>query len=431
MLISQNIPTAHAGHVPFDASLAGAPVAPAAPAPTNGNAAAANRGEQVALTTRAAERNPYEGVAPGFNTVRVGAWGSGQNDSLVAILNSQGYSSAQVYRRNADGRTLLDEVTRVNNLRNANMIRSGQSLVIPSQTARPSAPAARPAARPAAPAPAARPAAPAPAGGNDAPAVNNVTVDRYNRGPNDTLFNILRNQGFSRTEILNRDANGDSLLNRVARANNLNDPNTITAGSTLRVPNSNEALAQMDIPPMAQRPAARPAAPGPAAPAAERPTAPAPSPVTPPARPAAPTPGPAPAPANGEQPTANMGLLLDGVRDGHFKRDEFQFLNSLSNRYDETRAQFSQGGFSDDELRSLGNFERNYGVQFARLYNRDDVVLRNATTNNNDPRTQVRVGHYNEAGVLWDNLRNGSTNTEAALQIMMRQQAEARRLGGQ
>ena len=126
-----------------------------------------------------------------------------------------------------------------------------------------------------------------------------------------------------------------------------------------------------------------------------------------------------------------MGLLLDGVRDGHFKRDEFQFLNSLSNRYDETRAQFGQGGFSDDELRSLGNFERNYGVQFARLYNRDDVVLRNATTNNNDPRTQVRVGAYNEAGVLWDNLRNGSTNTEAALQIMMRQQAEARRLGGQ
>ena len=54
MLISQNIPTAHAGHQPpaFDASLAGAPGAPTA-APANGNAAAANRGEQVALTARA------------------------------------------------------------------------------------------------------------------------------------------------------------------------------------------------------------------------------------------------------------------------------------------------------------------------------------------------------------------------------------------
>jgi hypothetical protein len=126
-----------------------------------------------------------------------------------------------------------------------------------------------------------------------------------------------------------------------------------------------------------------------------------------------------------------MGLLLDGVRGGQFKRDEFQFLNSLANRYDETRAQYSQGGFSNEELRALGSFERNYGVQYARLFNRDDVVLRNATTNTTDPATQVRIRHYNEAGTLWDGLQNGTVSTEAALEILMRQQAEARRLGGQ
>ncbi len=416
MLITSNFPTPRSGQTPppVDPALAGAPGAPVA----NGNAPA---GEQVALTTRAQERNPYEGVAPGFSTVQVGRWGSGQNDSLVGILNSQGYSSAEVYRRNAEGRSLLDEVARVNNLRNPNMIRSGQALVIPSQTAREGAPAERPAP--------AAPARTAPAAQSQTPAVNSVTVDRYNRGPNDTLFNILRNQGFTRQQILGRDASGESLLDRVARANNLSSPDRIQAGATLNVPNSMEALSQMNVPPRPERapaPAAPNAAPAPA-PATPN-AAPAPAPATPNAAPA-----PAPAPQGDErrEPTANMGLLLDGVRGGQFKRDEFQFLNSLANRYDETRAQYSQGGFSNEELRALGSFERNYGVQYARLFNRDDVVLRNATTNTTDPATQVRIRHYNEAGTLWDGLQNGTVSTEAALEILMRQQAEARRLGGQ
>ncbi len=420
----------------------GRTAAAAAPARNGNGSGAAIQADQLALTTQAQETNPYEGTAPSHTRVTVGKWGSGQNDSLAGILHQQGYSSQEVYKKDASGRTLLDEVSRVNGLRNPNLIREGQELVIPSRAQENNAePAPAPQPNPE-PAPNPQPN-PTPAPNNNErpePAVNQVRVDGWRQGDNDSLGAILKNQGFSDSEIYRQDANGDSLLKKVARANGLSSPDRIRAGQSLDVPNSMEALDQMNIPEM-ERPAPSPQpnpepAPNPQPNPQPNPDpAPNPQPNPEPAPTPTPDPNPNPAPNNNDnrgEATANMGMLLDGVKDGKFKRDEFQYLNALSNRYEETRAEFSADGFNDDELRTLGAFERRYGTDFARLYNRDDIRLSNQTnTTSTDPSTQVRVRHYNEGGQIWDNYSNGSLGSEAAITAMMRQRAEARELGGQ
>lgn len=405
------------------------------PAVANGNAGAVVNSDQLNLTQKSQARNPYEGVAPSFNSVSVDAWGKGKNSSVESMLLGQGYTHHEIYSKGANGKTLLDEVGRVNNLRNINLIRPGQSLIVPSkeqaqapaqqapaqQAPAQQAPAAKPAApqaQPQAQAPAAKPQTPA-----AQPKVENVKVDAWGQGPDSSLSAIMMNRGFKKNDLFREDANGDSIIKQVARANGLSDPSKIQAGQTLRVPNSRDALSQMNIPaqqaPRQQAPAQQ--APAQQAPA-QKPAAQQPPVQAPPVQ--------KPAADNGQQDseiTANMGLLLDGVKDGKFTRDEFSYLNARSSRYAQMRARFSKDGYTNDELRELGKMERRYGVEFARLAATDSVKLPTFPATTNDPDLAVQVKTYQESGPLYDQYKNGTATTESALSIMVRQRAEARR----
>lgn len=415
--------------------------------------------DQIALSQTSQARNPYQGTAPAFSTVKVDRWGQGNNDSVVQILLNQGYSQREIYGKSGNGRTLLDEVTRVNGLRNANFIRAGQDLIVPSKQAPEGEQAPTQTQRPQ---PEPRVETP-PAGGNQPPAppanqneaqpprvetppatqnqsseearVNQVRVDRWGQGPNSSLGAILKNQGFEHNQIFREDANGDSLLKKIARANGLENPDRILAGSTLNVPNSMEALAQMDIPEMPAR-AERPAPTAPPVETSRREDPPArveipATPVEPPATPVDPparteTAPPANDTATG-QPTANMGLLLDGIKSGSFTRQEFQYLNARSSRYAQMRARFSNDGYSNDELTELGRMERRYGVEFARLSASDDVRLPEFPQTSTNPDLAIQVRHYHESGPMFDRYSNGTMNSETAIQQMIRQRDEARR----
>ncbi|MCA9776964.1 MAG: hypothetical protein KC800_09620 [Candidatus Eremiobacteraeota bacterium] len=402
----------------------------------NSTSPATGGNDALTLTRTSQDRNPYEGTAPGHAKVKVGSWGSGKNDSLLGILHQQGYSNREIYTKNQEGHTLLDRVQQVNQLRNANLIRQGQELVVPSKEA----PAQTPSTEPQ---PQTTPGTVSAQSGNQKkePSVSQVRVGKWGRDANGSLYEILHNQGFQRSQILGEDGNGDSLLKKVARANGLQDPNKVREGATLNVPNSLEALEKMNVPEL-NKPAAR------TRPEVSRvselprlevkplelpkpkielpPLKPIESPRT--STPVVETPR-----AEGSDQkaaTANMGLLLDGVKNGKFTREEFQYLNALSNRYEETRAQFSKEGFDNDELKALGQFETRYGVTYTRLYNSDDIRLSNNTQATEDPRGQLRLRHYEEGGALWDGFKNGTVDSEKALSEMIRQRAEARAQGG-
>jgi LysM repeat protein len=415
----------------------------------NGNSSARpSAADALTLTRASQERNPYQGTAPDHTTVKVGRWGTGKNDSVLGILYAQGYSKQDIYGKNAEGHSLLERVQQVNGLRNPNLIREGQELTIPvrekaAETNQPAqvVPETTPAL---APKVESAPRTEA-ANSEQKPAVSQVRVGKWGQDKNGSLYEILQNQGFKRSQILNEDGDGDSLLKKVARANGLESPDRIREGATLNVPNSLDALNQMEVPERVanREPVQKLEVPKPAPiqrrelpkletppikPIEVRPIESKPIEVTP--VPPEPATTKAATPDRGAEATANMGLLLDGVKNGNFTRGEFQYLNALSNRYEETRSQYSKDGFDNDELKSLGSFETRYGVTYTRLYNSDDVKLSNNTQQSDDPKAQLRLRHYQEGGSLWDGFKDGSVDSDKAISEMIRQRAEARAQGG-
>lgn len=98
----------------------------------------AGAGDATALSTTAqasATNNPYSGVAEGVTSVKVGKWSpdNTSNSTLDGILKSQGYSSEEIYGKGADGKSLLDRVSAVNNLKDPNLIYPDQQLKIPTK----------------------------------------------------------------------------------------------------------------------------------------------------------------------------------------------------------------------------------------------------------------------------------------------------------
>jgi hypothetical protein len=91
-------------------------------------------GPMDTVTLSAEALNPYHGLAADVTTVTLDAWRQGANDSLEAALENQGYTLNEIYARDAGGKTLIDHVVRVNGLRNANLVKAGQQVVIPCQT---------------------------------------------------------------------------------------------------------------------------------------------------------------------------------------------------------------------------------------------------------------------------------------------------------
>lgn len=401
------------------------------PTPTQNANSGTN--DALSISNGSQERNPFDGVAPGYSTVQVSAWGE-PNGSVEQILVGQGYSRSEIYSQDDEGQTLLDQVSRVNNLRNPNMVRQGQELMVPSKDAPPATEEAP--QTEAVEAPRTETVSPEPqvetptqartetAGEANEPAVNEVTVDGWRQGPNDSLEAILKSQGFEEDEIYRENGDGDSLLKKVARANGLSSPDRIQAGGTLQVPNSLEALEQMNIP---EAPARTESA------RTETPVReqeitteqPAASVETNTEQPAETT-RPTTTREDEDEVTANMGMLLNGVNDGSFTRQEFQYLNARSSRYAQMRARFAADGYSNEELTDLGRMETRYGVEFSRLARRDDIDLPDFSNYSSNPDLQLQVRHYQESGPLYDGLRNGTTNSEQAIQFMINQRRQAR-----
>lgn len=63
-----------------------------------------------------------------------------------------------------------------------------------------------------------------------------VTVEPWGKGKNSSVEGILRNQGYSLKEIYTKDANGQTLIDRVASSNGLKNPNLIQPGQELNIP---------------------------------------------------------------------------------------------------------------------------------------------------------------------------------------------------
>ncbi len=77
-----------------------------------------------------------------------------------------------------------------------------------------------------------------------------VTVDKWGEGENDSVESILRKQGYSLKEIHAKDTQGRTLIDRVASANGLKNPNVIRPGQELDVPakaDSTSVSASVDI----------------------------------------------------------------------------------------------------------------------------------------------------------------------------------------
>ena len=57
----------------------------------------------------------------------------GKNDTIEGILRNQGYSLQDIYNKDENGKTLIDHVASVNNLKNPNVIQDGASLKVPGR----------------------------------------------------------------------------------------------------------------------------------------------------------------------------------------------------------------------------------------------------------------------------------------------------------
>ncbi len=365
--------------------------------------------------------NPYADIARKSAAVRVDTWKTGPNDSVEGILTSQGYTLEEIHRKDSQGRSLIQRVAGVNELADPNLVRPGQSLVVPVKDQ---------------PQPQGNGAAPqsAPAQAN-ADGSTRVTVDAWGKGPNDSVERILVNQGYSLREIHTRDRDGKSMLDRVAGENGLESPDSIREGRELVVPSKHrqergEQEQRREQP--AREPDARPTNEGTrvAEPVNEAPRPTVAEPVNEAPKPTVAEPvneAPRP-PADGEA-TLEMGLMLDGVRQNRLTRDEFKALNGAANRYEEMRAAYGQDGFSPDELRDLGRYEEQYGKMYARFFEHDRSRIRIEANQTDDPRVQQRLRLTEEGAVLYDRYKAGEITLDDAAGLLMIQRSQARELG--
>lgn len=251
----------------------------------------------------------------------------------------------------------------------------------------------------------------------------------------DNLERILRDHGYSVRDLYARDDQGNSLLQRIGAANGISEQNKIQAGQTLSIPAPGQPVPQATVdivqPPPPQPPEVRTEPEAGNEPRVE-PTEPRVEPTEPRVEPNLPADEPRINPGDDSNGRAGseMGLLLDGARNGKFTRTEFQFLNSVANRYVETRVRYAKDGYTNEELRALGEMERQYGMAHARLEAQDlnpSLSVRDA----NHPATAARLRLHRQSGEVWDGFMNGNLDADQAIQEMIEMRADSRRLGEQ
>lgn len=403
---------------------------PAPPAAPTDAASQARPADQVRLTETV---NPYADISGRTAQVRADAWRRGPNGSVEQILARQGYSREDMYRKDADGHTLIERVAKVNGMQDPNLLREGQSLLVP----------VKPEQAPTPPARNGNGTAPQASTGNrnaNGTQSVGVTVDRWGQGPNDSLESILRHQGYSLSEIHRKDSDGRTMLDRVAASNGLENSNQLRAGERLVVPGrrqdgqgqgqQGQGGHQGNGEGGQQGHEVTPPAPTPPAPRGqEAPPTPAPPAPTPQGQ-VTPAPAP-PAPPEDGEATTEMGLLLNGAREGKLNRDEFRALNSHANRYEEIRARYGRDGFDNGELRHLGRLEGQYGDMYARFnrHDRSRISFEGGDATSTDPRIRERMRLLEQSGSLWDGLADGTVSYDEAAGQLISQRRAARQLG--
>ncbi len=88
--------------------------------------------DKAVLTSKNNLPTDYEGVAKSATSVTVDGWKKGKNDCLEHILKNQGYSLSEIYKKDESGKSLIDRVAATNSLKDPNVLRPGQELIIPS-----------------------------------------------------------------------------------------------------------------------------------------------------------------------------------------------------------------------------------------------------------------------------------------------------------
>lgn len=296
-----------------------------------------------------------------------------------------------------------------------------------------------------------------------------VKVDGWKKGPNDCLEHILRNQGYSQQEIYQQNDQGLSLIERVAQVNGLKDPNLVATHSKLVVPT--KKLQQTEVGPQENspkprlrpdtrkgaevlmslnRPRTRPA------------DAPPRSPSTPgrnfvPARPAkgaellmsrskqaassspraeaelnqpkpAQSPGPVEAPV-GQAESLEVDMLLKGVQEGKFTRQEFQALNSTANQYNELRANYSKNGLTPKRGAQLAQVQQQYGQMYSRFLADDAAKIRFSGERDKSPAARFHQAQNQQAGQLYDLYRQQSLSQAQFKNGLMSQREAAGQRG--
>jgi hypothetical protein len=332
-----------------------------------------------------------------------------------------------------------------------------------------------------------------------------VTVDRWKQGPNDSIEHMLLRQGYTPQDVYRKDSSGRTLIQRVADANGLKDPNLVRPGRKMLVPVKGDGQparpleigqqpqvrqqpelrqeSRQQAAPQPQQPEVRPeevraqevrqpevlqpttppvtpeAAPAAEPPAAEQgpvkkgrrrfilfgprrevkapqvqPTAVQPPTVQPNAVPSPPVQSTPVVPTQvpqADQDSAEVGLLLQGVKDQKFTRPEFQALNSTANQFTELRAQYARDGFKPEQVQELAQVQQQYGQMYARFLADDKARVTFSGANTNTPEAQFRARQNEEGGQAYDQFIGRQIDEATIRARLLTQRQQASQLGVQ
>lgn len=347
--------------------------------------------------------NPYAGFSNEAARITVDRWKQGPNDSIEHMLLRQGYTPRDVYRKDASGRTLIRRVADANGLKDPNLIRPGRKMLVPvkgeGQPTRRQEQPAMPTRQPAVRQPEVRP-------------------------------EQVRPEQVRQSQVAAQQTAPAPVAPEVA------------AQQTAPAPTAPEVAAQQPAPtpetaPLAEQPAAEqaPVKKGrrrfiffgprrqPKPPEAQQP-------ITQPTRTQAPQTLPAQVP-QADQDSAEVGLLLQGVKDQKFTRPEFQALNSTANQFTELRAQYAKDGFKPEQVQELAQVQQQYGQMYARFLADDKARVTFSGANTNTPDAQFRARQNEEGGQAYDQFV-GSQIDEATIRArLLAQRQQASQLGVQ
>lgn len=336
------------------------------------------RADQVQLQGQV---NPYQGFADETARVTVDRWRKGPNDSIERILLNQGYSQQDIYRKDSQGRTLIQRVAEANGLKDPNLIRPGRpGLIVPVKAKKPEAqpqaqpqtqpevkpevqtqPQAQPEVKPE-PQPQTRPdLKPEPQTQTQPQPQPEVKPENHPQPQTQTQPEVKPEE----VPAENKPAEAQEPERRGRRRFWLFGPRIKPKPRQEEPQNEPTGQAQPE----------QPVTPVQMTPEEQRELA--------------------------EKENAEVGLLLDGVKQQKFTRPEFQALNATANQYTELRAQYAKEGFKPEQMRELAQVQQQYGAMYQRFL-ADDKAKVTFSGGGRNAAARFRNQQNEEGGELYD-----------------------------